>query len=914
MAVWLRYEQWLAAIAVTAARRPGWTLIVTLLTVTAALGAACWKLKYFPQRDALLSADNPCQKRWLQYIQRFGTDEDAVIIITGANPTRQKEAADAVAARLMAQPELFDRVFHRVDLRPLQHRALLYLSVPELEQLRESIQHLEPLLGEWGRWGWRMLSIQTLLSRAATVLASDSPEKMDSLLLAQLPSLLQAGSAWLQGGAAVAPWQWTRHQQHQQESWSEAFQQPQYLQTPDGTTTVLLCRLVGADASPQAAHQGTVALRTLLHEVQADYPDLTLGLTGLPVLESDEMIQADQDARRATLFALLGVIVLYAWVYRGIRYPLLTVLTLLIGTIWALGWATWTVGHLNILSAAFAVMMIGVGDYGVLWVARYDEGRQQGLAPLAAIDYAGRTAGPSIVTAALTTGAAFAVLLVVDFRAVAELGWIASCGVLFCALSCCAVLPALIVISERWRDGATPGGQRQGQPATLTIPRLVLPLAGVLLVLALVGIGKVRYDHNLLHLQAKNLESVYWEQHLNTHAAGMTWDALSIPESREQAVALAQQYRAMPEVSRVVEVASLLPDEQERKLPLLREIHQRLQWLPERPPRPVVAVETERVVRLAEQVAALATGRPELQEAARLFAQRVQETPEASQRLCDLDCWLSTELFSGLRQMQRMSHPVAVTLADIPAALRERYISRDGAFLVRAFAREDLWEYAALERFIQSVTTVDPQATGKTFRTFEGLRQMQRGFTWACVYALGIVALILWLDLRRGWTWLAALLPLGAGLLLTVGTMGWCGLHWNPANLVALPLLLGIGLDNGVHVLHDYLHRHHKSQPWQLGRSVARGIIVAGLTTLLGFAALALARHRGMASLGLVMSLGVAWCLLAALVLLPALLQGSQKFAQGQKPELLRTLAGIRGLLRYPFSFLVRTSNSRPAL
>ncbi|MCX8138945.1 MAG: MMPL family transporter [Gemmataceae bacterium] len=913
MAVMRRYERWLVAMAVTAARRPVWTLMATLLTVTAALGAACWQLKYFPQRDALLSADNPCQKRWLQYIQRFGADEDAVIVITGANPARQKEAADAVAARLTARPELFDRVFYRVDLRPLQYRALLYLSVPELEQLWESIRHLEPLLGEQGRWGWRMLSIQTLLSRAAAALVSDSPSKMDALLLAQLPALLRAGSARLHAESGPPPWQWTPHQQHQQESWSEALQQPQYLQTPDGTTTVLLCRLVGADASPQESRQAVVTLRALLDEVQADYPDLTLGLTGLPVLESDEMTQADQDARRATLIALLGVIALYAWVYRGLRYPLLTVLTLVIGTIWALGWATWTVGHLNILSAAFAVMMIGVGDYGVLWVARYDEGRQQGLAPLAAIEYAGRMAGPSIVTAALTTGTAFGALLAVNFQAVAELGWIAGCGVLFCALSCCTVLPALLVISERWSQRTTSRDVRQEQPAQLTIPRLVLPLAAILLVLAGVGIGKIHYDHNLLHLQARNLESVYWQQHLNTHAAGMTWDALSIAESREEAADLAQRYRAIPEVNQVVEVASLLPGEQERKLPLLQEIHQRLQRLPEVPPLPAVAVEAERVVRLAEQVAALAAGRTELQEAARRFAQRVREAPEASQRLRDLDRWLSAELFTGLRQLREMSHPVAVTQADIPVALRERYVSQDGAFLVRAFAREDLWEYAALERFIQAVATVDPQATGKTFRTYEGLRQMQRGFAWTCVYALAVVAFILWLDLRRGWAWLAALLPLTAGLLLTAGTMGWCGLDWNPANLVALPLLLGIGLDNGVHVLHDYLHRHDKSQPWQLGRSVARGIIVAGLTTLIGFAALALARHRGMASLGIVMSLGVAWCLLTAVVLLPALLQESQKFPHGRRLGLLRTFAVFRRLFQRALSLPVQAGGSRTA-
>jgi hypothetical protein len=878
MAVSLRYERWLATVAVMAARRPGWTLTVTLLTVIASLLAACYQLKYFPQRDALLGADNPCQQRWLRYVQRFGADDDAVVVIAGADSSRQKAAAEAVAARLATRPDLFDRVFYQVDLRSLQNRALLYLNVSELEQLRESVRHLEPLLEEQGAWSWRMLSLQTLLSRAVTVLTRGPTSESDRSLLTHLPTLLHASRTWLQRGTAPSPWQWTPREQSRDESWQAAFEQPQYLQTPDAAMTVLLCRPAGGDPSAPAARQAIDRLRSLLDEIRADYPDLTLGLTGLPVLEDDEMRQADQDAQKATLLALLGVLALYAGVYRGIRYPFLTILTLLIGMIWALGWATGTVGHLNILSAAFAVMMIGVGDYGVLWIARYDEGRKQGLAPQAAIGYAAQSAGPSILTAALTTGAAFGALLIVDFRAVAELGWIAGWGVLFCALSCSVVLPALVALSERWRCYPAFTEAQPRRAETLTVPFWVLPLMGVLIVLALMGIRNVRYDHNLLRLQSPDLESVQWERYLSAHAGGMTWDALSIAETQEQALALSQRYRQLPEVNQVVEVASLLPVEQERKIPLVQEIHRRLQRLPDRPSPPAVRVEAERVVYLAEQVALKVAEGTELHRAALMLAQAVRELPEASQRLRDLDRWLSAELYAGLKQLQRMSQPVPVTVADIPPALRERYLSPDGAFLVRAFAREDLWEYAALERFITAVTTVDPQATGKTFRTYEGLRQMQRGFIGATVSALVVVAVILGWDLRCGWSWLAALFPLAVGLLLTAGTMGWCGLAWNPANIVAWPLLLGIGVDNAVHVLHDYLQRRDPKQPWQLRRSVARGIVVAGLTTLIGFAALALARHRGMASLGLVMSVGVAWCLLAALILLPALLQITQKF------------------------------------
>src|SRR5262249_48111647 len=149
---------------------------------------------------------------------------------------------------------------------------------------------------------------------------------------------------------------------------------------------------------------------------------------------------------RASWLALLGVAVLYFVVYRGFRYPLLTVASLVCGTVWALGWATVTVGHLNILSATFAVMLIGMGDYGVLWVARYDEGREQGMSIEEAMRHTAEHAGPSVLTAALTTALAFFATMLVDFKAVSELGWIAGCGVLFCALSCLTLMPASLAI------------------------------------------------------------------------------------------------------------------------------------------------------------------------------------------------------------------------------------------------------------------------------------------------------------------------------------------------------------------------------------------------------------------------------------------------------------------------------------
>src|SRR5262249_55480801 len=153
-------------------------------------------------------------------------------------------------------------------------------------------------------------------------------------------------------------------------------------------------------------------------------------------------------------------------------------------------------------------------------------------------------------------------------------------------------------------------------------------------------------------------------------------------------------------------------------------------------------------------------------------------------------------------------------------------------WLLRVFAKDCLWDYGPLRQFVDQIRTVDAEATGKPFSTLEGLRGMKHGFQWAGVYALLAIVLVLWLDFRKVKHVLVALAPLGMGLVMALGIMPLCGLPLNPANMIAFPLILGVGADNGVHVLHDYLSRRH-GQCYTLSRTIGQGIMVAALTTIL---------------------------------------------------------------------------------
>ena len=244
----------------------------------------------------------------------------------------------------------------------------------------------------------------------------------------------------------------------------------------------------------------------------------------------------------------------------------------------------------------------------------------------------------------------------------------------------------------------------------------------------------------------------------------------------------------------------------------------------------------------------------------------------ALQRLSEFEVRLKGDLAEDLHRLRDVSTPAPITLDDLPPALRERYVGRSGKWLLCVFAKDCLWDYGPLEHFTRQVQTVDPDATGKPFGTVEGLRALRSGFQWAGLYALGVIVLVLLADFRSIRHALVALAPLAMGMVLSLGVLGLCGLPLNPANMIALPLILGVGIDNGVHVLHDYLLRRREGQS-TISRAIGRGVLVKALTTMIGFGTLMISNHRGLFGLGFILTLGVGCCMLTALVFLPAVLR-----------------------------------------
>jgi hopanoid biosynthesis associated RND transporter like protein HpnN len=899
----------LVGLVTVVCRHPWLVLTAALITCALSTYASYNRLEYRTQRSDLVSPNKDYQRRWRQYLAEFGDDDDMVVVVKGADRHQMERALDTLAAGVQKQPGLFDRLFYKVDLRSLHNRALLFLPAEQIRLIQENLQSMDlllrplPVVGVLDpQLGWKELTLLSLLHEArgrARKLESGKPlSPADDQFFTQLRSISRAATTILDEPASYGnPWQSLFTQPTGQD---DLLAQPQYFFSGDGSLAFLLVRPVKEEGSFTPASKSVVALQDIVAGTRSAFPELELGLTGLPVLENDEMVASQNDTSMAGWLALAGVLALYLLFFRSVRFTLLAMATLLIGTGWASGWMMLTVGHLNILSATFAVMLIGMGDYAVLWVTRYDADRRGGADVLTAMRRTAASVGPGILTAGTATAIAFFAAMLADFQAVAELGWIAGCGVMLCVFATFTITPALLRITDRrWRlpelgvirpasvfrglsEQAPAEVSRPWLPVIARRPRWVIYVSVAIVLVLSIAASRINYDHNLLHLQARGLDSVKWELTLIEHTAGASWHALSYTSTPEEALALKARYEKLPEVSRVVEVASLVPPDQELKLAQLRNIQERLRYLPRRGRvvehgRPSVPVVRQTLDDLIQTLGPRAGAQPLLsdlsQNLAALQAQ-LDRTPAglAAERLRALDNHLTSDLMEDLYRLRDVSTPAAITVTDLPPDLRERYLGKSGKWLLRVFGKDCLWDYAPLAHFVEQIRTVDPEATGKPFGTLEGLKAMKSGFQWAALYAFGAIFVVLLLDFRTLKRTLIALIPLAMGIALSLGIMSLCGLPLNPANMIAFPLIIGVGVDNGVMVLHDYLRRRRHGT-YSLSHVIGQGTLLSALATIVGFGTLMLSQHRGLFELGFILTLGVTCCMLASLVFLPAVLR-----------------------------------------
>jgi hopanoid biosynthesis associated RND transporter like protein HpnN len=881
-------------------RRPVATLVAAIVLAVASGVVTTSGLGFRTSRLDLLNPGSGYNRLWLQYLREFAAEDDAVVVVEGDGPQQLQPVLTELAHAIETYPKLFHSVLYKVDLAPLRRKGLHYLRADELAGIDQFVAQQKPFL-EGDPHALRLGSLLTRLTHAYQA-ASRNPEVargVESEIAQVVHSVRQA----------IAVDRVARPESSKGVPSDETSQLAQtlnafdarYLATDDGRLGFILLRLADTGNQFDRGTEAIDKLRGLINQAAARHPNVRIGLTGLPVMENDEMRESAASMWWANLVSTLGVSLVVIACFGGIRHPLLAAAAFLLALAWSFGYITLAVGHLNILSAAFGVILIGLGmDFGIHYVARYVSIKKSIPASDEALEETAKSVGPGIVTGGVTTALAFFTVAFTDFTGVAELGIISGGGVLLCILAAMVVLPAVVYLADRNRRFTR-------QPELLRIDHALVPLlkwprlvfwGSVAVTIALgVGVLALRYDHNLLNLQASGLESVELERRILAGHNQSVWYAVSIADTREELLRRQSAFDKLPTVQRTECIVSILPSPTgaDAKTPLVARIHERLASLPHRAGNIPIDSPVDFDQALAAVETLFVRIRPDSPTlAAILDLRRVIAKVPAPQLAAIFDGVqreLAQQLLQRLHTLAAASYPEPPQFSDLPPSLVHRFVGRSGKHLLKIYGRGDLWDMENLDRFVHEVKQVDPHATGQPLQTCYASRQMQRAYMLAACYALVAVTIAVLLDFGNLTEAIFALVPMLLGVIQMFGLLGWFNIPLNAANMITLPLLLGIGLDTGVHVVHDY---RTQGPNYRIHGSTAISVLITALTTIVGFGSLMIASHQGLASLGRVMTIGATCCLFTSLVTLPALLTWMSRrgqAAQSQATEPIRDVS-----------------------
>jgi hopanoid biosynthesis associated RND transporter like protein HpnN len=860
-------------------RRPGRVVWAFLAVSAAAIAAAATTLGLDSDENAMFSDDLPFVQQRRDFNRAFPSLVDPIVVVVdGATVDLASDAATALVHRLEGDPSRFASVYQPGGGAFFERNGLLYLSVDELEELVDNLFAMQPYLAELSRDA----SLRGFLSLLTEAVDAVERGELEGLNLADvLDRVTAAVEARLEG-------------RMRRLSWADVILGRE--STPSDRRRFLLVEPRVDFEHLQPAERTLDGLEQVVRELGYDDPDsgVLVRTTGVFPLAHEEMEQVSSQATWAGVasFCLVTVVLLSG--LGSVRMVLASLATLLVGLAWTAGFAALAVGHLNLVSVAFGVLFIGLSiDFAIHICVRL-RGRVAGGEGLpAALRGAAGDVGGSLVLCATTTAIGFYAFIPTDYAGVAELGLIAGTGMFISLLANLTLLPALLTLAKP-SVRSEPGARALARLApALDLPvrhaRAVIALTALLALGAALLLPRVRFDANPLRVRDPSTQSVQVFDEMLAEGTAFPWNLNALATDLAAADRIAERLEALPAVDMTLTLSDYVPEDQEEKLALLEDAaFVLLPTLRAIDPPPPPGAEQRAAIRGLEQALrslaasgaapALAPTAERLADALGRLQAVLSGSPADAETLGALETALLGSLPDRLRMLRRSLEAERVTLSDLPDSLVERMIATDGRARVEIFPEGDLGDDAALAAYVEQVRSVAPGAFGEGLVILESGRAVVRALRQALATAAVLIAVLLLLLWRNVGDASLVALPLALAALFTTACSVLGGVPFNFANVIVIPLLLGMGVDTGIHLVHRMRTRELPGGNL-LRTSTARAVLLSALTTIASFGTLGLSTHRGMASLGQLLAIGLALILLANLVVLPALARLSGRAA-----------------------------------
>jgi hopanoid biosynthesis associated RND transporter like protein HpnN len=808
--------------------------------------------------DLLFSAELSWRKQAIDHARDFPQFHDLIVAVVDA---RLPEEADATAAALAkaaaADPRHF-RSVRRPDASPFFDKyGLLLLDPDRLTTLMDQTIDAQPFLGQLvaDPSARGLFSALALLGMGVT--------KEDANLGPYLTPL-RGFHDTLREILAGRP---------QPLSWQTLL---------GGETADLAGRHRFVLLQPRLDHgmlepggEATAQLRRMISELEfVKAGTARVRITGQIPMSDEEFATVAEGAVAGMVISTVLVtlcLFLAVWSWRLI-IPILA--TLALGLVLTLLFASVAVGTLNLISVGFGVLFVGLAvDFAIQFSVRFREYRLISGDPATAMALTARLAGPQILFAALATAAGFLAFLPTDFAGVAELGLIAGAGMIIAFICSMTFLPAVITLL-RPRGEQQEVGFTWAAPLDPLLARARWPILGVSVALVVAGallLPRLAFDADPLNTKNPDTEAVSTLRELIESPLTNPYTIDIMARDEAEVAALTQRLKALPTVSGVLSLLSFVPADQQDKLAVIADANTIL--APTLGARESAAPVTPDEIRLAAETA-LAQIEPALSKlpADHPLADIARDLKALGSApdpvLIAANAALTRFLPDQLDRLRLALSAEPITRDILPPALVRDWIAPDGRLRMQVNATDETLARGAITAFATEVRAVAPQAGGPAITIAATSRTIIEAFRTAALYALLVIAVILAVALRRVLDVALVMAPLLLAALLTLLVVVLIGMPLNFANIIALPLLLGVGVSYNVYFVMNW--RAGLTNP--LGSATMRAVVFSALTTATAFGALALSRHPGTASMGLLLLISLGCTLVASLVFLPAML------------------------------------------
>jgi predicted RND superfamily exporter protein len=888
------------------ARRP-WRALLVALILTGLAGIGVASIPFITSRKAMLPKQADVTVRLERFLTTFGAASDLIVVLDGA-PRRAMEKFAADLAEDLRELQTVRQVSERVDLTFFFKHA--YLLVPP-KQMRQFASVLQRLIGvppqkELADWDDAFLRVERWLGNPPPLSTIEVDLQTAEGGLRMIQFFAEEWQRWLEERKVPEEIAWQRFLT--QYGAGELAVGKGHYASRDGRMLFVFVSPRDTTEEYEAVDPFIRQVKKTIRELRGRYqvdglPTPRAGLTGLPAVTHEEFTTVQKDILLIVCTAAVFILLLIGLWFRSLRWALVVFIPMGLGVFWNIGLTYLTVGHLTMLTSGFTAILFGLGvDYGIFLSSRIFEERRRDRDLVEAISRGVASCAKALITAGGATVLIFAVLGTMPFSGFAEFGLVAACGVLLVLASTFLVQPAMFALlppsigrARRLTLEADKSYARGRSRFPRPISALLVGAALVAAVSGVVGGFSIPFDYDVLSLLPRKSEAAYYQRRMVAESDYQAETLIFTAPSMREARRIAKAAEKLETISQVQTITDLFPNNGAERVRQGRQIgavaagSAYLRQIMALGDVKLKATTMERIRSSLEKTETLLEDSEEMAFSAghkhlvvlfeaihsRLedLREKLEKDPEHAR--------VRTERFvQAILSAARLGFEVLfswqqariLTPEDLPSELKDRFIADDGTVAVYAHAAKSVYVPENLDRLIEDVYRVSSEVTG--FPTTHQVFSRMAVFSFKLGTLLAILIAMAWIlaILRNVQGFIIALLPLlvGGGWMLLV--MSATDMKFNYANIIALPLVIGLAVDYGVWFA--YRRREFPDvSPWRVTVIAGRAILLAAGTTLAGLGAIILAEYRGVASMGIAISIGLVCCVVAALLISPAITQ-----------------------------------------